>query len=516
MFEPKLRADFSGSFRCWDHVLCIASCLAFYSAFCFGVLGEKVVSPAMGGLWEEVILQLPKLAAAVDPMVKADQEPESLAGTGPAAQPALVALAQSASYAATEGVLGSKLDPAILSRVDALVRKITDLVIEVRRDIHANPELANREVRTSRVVAEHLRRFGIAEIQTGVAHHGVVALIRGRKPGPVIALRADMDALPIVEETGLPFASKNPGVMHACGHDAHTAMLLGAAAVFAELRDELPGTVKLIFQPAEEGVPPGEEGGARLMIAQGVLENPRPQAIFAQHVHLELPTGQIGYRAGGLMAAVDRFQLTVIGKQSHAAMPWAGFDPIVASAHIIAAMQTIVSRRIDTRKPVVVSFGKIRAGEAWNIIPEKVELEGTIRTHDPHVRELARTELQRIAEQVAAGLGTTAQLSLYDYGPVVWNDPRLLARVMPALQLAVGADNVVEVEPVMGGEDFAHYAQEVPGLYIFLGARNESIGAIHPVHTPKMIIDEAVLPIGVRTMCLVALQFMASHSTGSP
>lgn len=402
------------------------------------------------------------------------------------------------------------LEALLVAEVDQLVAEITPLVVEVRRQIHAYPELANREERTGRLVAETLRRLGLTEIKTGVAHHGVVALIRGKQPGPVIALRADMDALPIQEETGLAYASKIPGQMHACGHDAHTAMLLGAAGVLVRLRERLPGTVKLIFQPAEEGVPPGEEGGARLMIAQGVLEDPRVDAIFGMHVNVELPTGKIGYRAGTLMAAVDRFRVAIVGKQAHAAMPWAGIDPIVASAHVITAVQTIASRTVDAREPVVVSFGIIRAGEAWNIIPQRVELEGTIRTHNPAVRKLAVESFERIVSQVAAGLGATAEIEMHDYGPPVWNDPQLLALLKPALSQAVGADNLVEIPPVMGGEDFAHYAQIVPGLYIYLGVRNEAVGAIYPVHTPYFRIDEAALPIGVKTHCLVAIRFLAA------
>jgi amidohydrolase len=396
----------------------------------------------------------------------------------------------------------------LASEVEALVAGIAPAVIELRRDLHAHPELANREERTAGVVVEALRRFGIAELQTGVAHHGVVGLIRGNGPGPVIALRADMDALPIQEDTGLPYASQRPGLMHACGHDAHTAMLVGAAAVLAKIKDRFPGAVKLLFQPAEEGVPPGEQGGATLMIAQGVLDNPKVDAIFGMHVNVELPTGKIGYRAGTLMAAVDRFRVSIIGKQSHAAMPWVGVDPIVASAHVITAVQTIASRHIDARQPVVVSFGKINAGEAWNIIPERVELEGTIRTHDPTVRKSAREAFCRIVQEVAAGLGARAEIEMRDYGPAVWNNPRLLKELMPALEQAVGADNLVEILPVMGGEDFAHYAQIVPGLYVYLGVGNPAVGAVAPVHTPQFRIDEAALAHGVKTHVLVALWFL--------
>jgi len=403
----------------------------------------------------------------------------------------------------------------ILTRVEQLTKQVTPAVLEIRRDLHAHPELSNREERTGRVVAERLREIGVDDIKPGVAHHGVVALIRGRKPGPTVALRADMDALPIQEQTGLPFASQNEGVMHACGHDCHTAMLLGAAEVLARMRDVIPGAVKLIFQPAEEGVPPGEEGGAKMMVDQGVLENPEVSAIFGLHVGPDLETGKIAYRFGGLLAAVDRFKVTVTGKQSHAAMPWMGIDPIVTSAQIITAIQTVASRKVDARQPVVVSIGIIRAGQAWNIIPEEVVLEGTIRSHDAEVRRQAVGEFSRIVQHTATANGATAQIEFSDYGPVTWNAPDLGALAKPSLARAVGEENLVEAQPVMGGEDFAHYAQKVPGFYVFLGVRNESIGAVHALHTPYLVIDEAALPLGVRAHCLMALDYLRGQAAGT-
>ncbi len=400
----------------------------------------------------------------------------------------------------------------IADRVEELTKRATPAVVEVRRDLHAHPELSNREERTGRVIAERLREIGVDDLETGVAHHGVVALIRGRKPGPTVALRADMDALPIQERTGLPFASQNPGVMHACGHDCNVAMLLGAAQVLAQMRDVMPGTVKLIFQPAEEGVPPGEEGGAKLMVEEGVLADPDVAAIFGMHLNTELETGKIGYRFGGLMAAVDRFKVTIKGKQSHAAMPWKSIDPIVTSAHVITAIQTIASRKVDAREAVVVSVGIIRAGQAWNIIPEEVLMEGTIRSHDADVRRLAVQEFKRIVEGTAKTHGATAEVLFDDYGPVVWNDPELGAGAKMSIARAAGKENVVEAEPVMGGEDFAQYAAKVPGFYVFIGARNEAIGAVHALHTPYMIVDEASLPLGVRAHCLMALDFLQKQS----
>ena len=400
----------------------------------------------------------------------------------------------------------------IVRRVEELSKQVAPAVVQWRRDFHAHPELSNREQRTARVVAEQLRKMGVDSIKTGVARHGVVALIRGAKPGPTVALRADMDALPIREQTGLSFASQNDGVMHACGHDAHTAILLGAAKVLVQMRPSIPGTVKLIFQPAEEGTPAGEEGGAKLMVKEGVLADPEVSAIFGLHVSTELETGKVGYRYGPLLAAVDRFKITVSGKQSHAAMPWKGVDPIVTSSHIITAVQTIASRKIDTRRPVVVSFGIIRAGTAWNIIPEKLTLEGTIRTHHAEVRRRAIEEFQRLVRQTAGAHGATAEIEFDDYGPVTFNDPELGRRMKASLARAAGEQNVVEAEPVLGGEDFAQYARKIPGFFFFLGVRNESIGAVHAPHTPNFLIDEAALPLGVRAHALLAIDYLRMQS----
>jgi len=274
------------------------------------------------------------------------------------------------------------------------------------------------------------------------------------------------------------------------------------------MRDAMPGNVKLIFQPAEEGTPAGEKGGAKLMIEEGVLGDPDVAAAFGMHISTDLPTGKFAYRYGALMASVDRFRVTITGKQSHAAMPWNGVDPIVAAAHVVTAVQTIASRKIDARKPVVVSIGILRAGQAWNIIPREVGLEGTIRTHDDDVRRRAVEEFSRIVGDTASAHGATAEIELDDYGPVVWNDPDLGRQMTPSLVRAAGEGNVVETEPVMGGEDFAQYALHVPGFFVFLGVRNEAIGAVHAVHTPHLIVDEAALPIGVRAHCLFALDYL--------
>lgn len=401
---------------------------------------------------------------------------------------------------------------AMHQQIRKLSAELAPTVVEWRRDFHAHPELSNREERTARVVAQHLGEMGIDDVKTGVAHHGVVALIHGGKPGPTVALRADMDALPIEEKTGLEYASQNQGVMHACGHDVHTAVLLGTAQVLMKIRDQLSGTVKLIFQPAEEGAPLGEEGGARMMIDQGVLENPKVSAIFALHIHPELDAGKISYRTGVFLAAVDRFHVTVTGKQSHGAMPWQGVDPIVATAHVITAIQTIASRRIDARDPVVVSVGIVRAGQAWNIIPAEVVLEGTVRTHDPAVRRQATREFHRIVQQTASAHGATAKIKFSDYGPAVWNDRELGARMTPTIERVVGEGNLMEGRPMMGGEDFAHYALKVPGFFMFLGVHDPSSETVHALHTPYVVADESALPLGVRAMALLAVDYLAGEA----
>ena len=407
-------------------------------------------------------------------------------------------------------------EPVAGQDLSAQVRQLTQQaapsVVEWRRDFHAHPELGNREKRTAEKVAEHLRAIGVDDLRTGVARHGVVALIRGRKPGPTVALRADMDALPIAEQTGLPFASQQEGVMHACGHDAHTAMLLGAARVLVQLRDRLPGSVKLIFQPAEEGVPEGESGGARLMIKENVLADPEVAAIFALHVSQDLDTGKLGYRTGPILAGAEHVRITVNGKQSHAAMPWQGVDPIVTAADIVTALQTINSRGIDARKPVVLTVGVIRGGTAWNIIPGQVSLEGTLRTYDAEVRTKVLEQFQRIVEHTALAHGATAQISHGTYGPPTFNDAELGKRMKPTLLKVAGEGNVVEVEPVMGGEDFAHYAQKKPGFYFFLGTRNKTRGAIGAPHTPHFVLDEAALPLGVQTLAMLAIDFLQGEA----
>jgi amidohydrolase len=393
-------------------------------------------------------------------------------------------------------------------------------LIAWRRDFHQNPELSNREERTAAKVAEHLRSLGLKP-RTGVAHHGVVAIIEGGKPGPKVALRADMDALPVTEQTGLPFASKvtttfngqATGVMHACGHDGHTSILLGIADALVAMRKELPGSVMLVFQPAEEGVPPGEKGGAPLMLEEGVFKTFKPDAIFGLHVFSTLQAGQIGVRQGPLMAASDRFTIKVKGRQTHGSRPWGGIDPVVAAADVVGTAQTIVSRRTDLAKlPAVVTFGTVHGGIRFNIIPDDVEMSGTIRTFDPVVREKIFADLKNVAEHVSAAHGATAETRIPDApgNPVTFNNPELTARMIPSLEAVAGKDNVVEPPLQMGAEDYAYFAKEVPSMYFFVGATAKGIDpATAPSnHSPQFNMDESALDLGLRAMLQVTLDYL--------
>jgi amidohydrolase len=402
--------------------------------------------------------------------------------------------------------------------VDQAVEAVTPKVIAWRRDIHQHPELSNREFRTSKLVAEHLRRLGL-EVTTGVAHTGVVGVLKGTLPGPVIALRADMDALPVTEQVDLPFASKlrakynglDVGVMHACGHDAHTAMLMGAAEVLAGMREQLHGTVKFIFQPSEEGPPQGERGGAALMVEEGVLRGPvAPSAIFGIHVWPG-EAGTISYKPLGQMAAADSLTIVVKGVQTHGAQPWHGVDPIIISAQIMLALQTIPSRQLNISKaPAVITIGAIHGGVRGNIVPDQVELKGTIRTFDPAMREDFLQRIRRTAEKVAESAGATAEVTIESYAPVTYNDPALAARLLPSLQHAAGADKVKDMLPVMGSEDFSHYTREIPGLYVFLGINKAGVapGDAAENHSPLFFVNEDALPVGVRALTYVALDYL--------
>ena len=409
--------------------------------------------------------------------------------------------------------------------VEPLAAAVDAKVQAWRRDIHQHPELGNRETRTAALVAEHLRALGLEDVRTGIATTGVTAVLRGGKPGPRIAIRADMDALPVTERSGLPFESKatatfrgeTVGVMHACGHDAHVGILMGVAEALASMKDELPGEVLFIFQPAEEGPPDGEEGGAEEMLAQGIFERFKPEAVFGLHVFSTLNAGQVGWRAGPTMAASDRFNIVIKGRQTHGSRPWGGVDPIVAAADVIGTSQTIVSRRQDISKlPVVVSFGAIKGGIRYNIIPDEVELVGTIRTFDEGMRQAVFADLKNVAENVVRAHGATAVAQVPDTkgNPVTVNHPALAARMAGSLEKAVGADNVVEMGLTMGAEDFSFYAREVPGFFFFVGATPRGQDALKAPsnHSPEFFLDEEALKVGTRSMLQVALDYL--HEAG--
>ena len=404
--------------------------------------------------------------------------------------------------------------------VDAAAQAVQAQVVAWRRDFHQHPELSNREERTSKAVADALRAMGLKP-RTGIAHHGVVAIIEGGRPGPKLALRADMDALPVTERVDVPFASKvtttfngqTTGVMHACGHDAHTAILLGIAQSLMKMRKDLPGQVMLIFQPSEEGAPVGETGGASLMLKEGLFKDFRPDAVFGLHVFSTVQVGQIAVRSGPEMAASDRFNITVHGRQTHGSRPWGGIDPIVAASEIVTSAQSIVSRRTDIAKlPAVVTFGAINGGIRYNIIPDDVKLIGTIRTFDEGMRQKVFADLKNVAEHVAAAHGATVEANVPDTegNPVTYNDPALTARMLPSLKAVVGDTNVIEPPLQMGAEDFSYYAKEVPGLFFFVGATGEGIDpqTAPGNHSPEFRLDENALDIGLRAMLEATLDYL--------
>jgi amidohydrolase len=411
-------------------------------------------------------------------------------------------------------------------QVDAAAAALEGKVIAWRRDFHQHPELSNREVRTAGVVAAHLRALGFS-VQTGVAHTGVVGLLDSGKPGPVIALRADMDALPVAEQVDLPFVSKvrttyngqDVGVMHACGHDCHVAILMGVAEVLSGTRDRLKGRIKFIFQPAEEGPPAGEEGGAALMIKQGVLENPKPEVIFGLHVFAGIEAGRIAYRPGPAMASADRVRIVVHGRQTHAALPWRGVDPIVISAQIVLGLQTIISRQVDlSLEPAVLSIGAIRGGIRDNIIPDAVEMLGTVRTFDETMRADIRERIRNTVEMIAKSAGATAQVEFDSAYPVTVNDVALTARMVPTLERVAGKDRVFLGQKITGYEDFSHYQQKIPGFFYFVGItpRRVDHGGVDPRHSapnhsPRFFVDESALLLGVRSLAHLTLDYMASH-----
>jgi len=423
--------------------------------------------------------------------------------------PALLLLAL--SHGASASVSDAELDAAAAA--------IESRIVEWRRDFHRHPELANRELRTAARVAEHLRALGL-EVRTGIAHTGVVAVIEGGLPGPTILLRADMDALPVTERTDVPFRStatgefrgRTVGVMHACGHDGHTAILMGVAEVLVQLRERLPGKVVLVFQPAEEGVPEGEHGGAPLMLEEGLLDIARPEAAFGLHLMSSLNVGTVGIRPGPFMAGSDFFEIRVTGRQSHGSRPWSGVDPIVAASEIVGALQTIVSRELDiTRLPAVVTVGAINGGVRHNIIPQHVELLGTIRTFSPEVRQQVIERMGALATGIAGAHNATAELEMMpDPNPVVFNDPALTERVASSLAAVVGKDGVRTTTLQTVAEDFAHIAERVPSVFFFVGVTpaGQDPSVAPDNHSDLFYVDEGSLQIGLRSLLHVAVDYL--------
>ncbi len=397
------------------------------------------------------------------------------------------------------------------SREDEIARAAESLrakLIETRRDFHMHPELSNREERTSRAVAEKLRALGLDEVKTGVGKYGVVALLKGKQPGGVVAVRADMDALPIQETINVLYKSRNDGVKHACGHDAHMTIELGVAEILSKMRDQIRGSIKFIFQPAEEGAPPGERGGAKFMIEEGCLENPRPSAIFGLHVMPNIEVGQIGYNSGPAMASSDRFSITVRGKKVHGAYPHDGIDTVVVAAECVTALQTIRSRRINTQEPLVITIGSIHGGNRFNIIADEVKLEGTMRTLNEEVRAQAIEMMKQTLAGVTSAYGASYEIEFGSNNPVTYNDPALVEATLPMMRRIAGEKNIITPRPQMGAEDFSLYQKAIPGFFYFLGVGNKAKGITAMIHTPEFDIDEESLVVGVKVMSNVLLDYL--------
>ena len=397
-------------------------------------------------------------------------------------------------------------------KVAAAAEALRGRLVETRRDIHMHPELSNREERTARVVAERLRALGLTDVKTGVGKHGVTALLVGGRPGPVVAVRADMDALPIQEVDGRPYKSQTPSVMHACGHDVHTTVELGVAELLSKMKDEVRGTVKFIFQPAEEGAPAGEEGGASLMVKEGVLENPRPRAIFGLHTEPNLQAGQIGYHSGPAMASSDTFYITVRGKSSHGAQPQLGVDAVVVASQCVIALQNIRSRRIDPLEPLVITVGTIHGGERYNVIAGEVKMTGTMRTFNDQVRERSIAMMRETLQSVTAAYGATFELEFGRGSAVTFNEPALVEETLPTIRRVVGAGNTLAIKPFMPAEDFSEYQKVIPGFYYFLGVGNRERGITAGWHTPNYDVDEESLVVGVKVMSNVLLDYLERNA----
>ena len=393
---------------------------------------------------------------------------------------------------------------------------IESKVVEWRREIHQNPELSNREFKTAEKIAKHLKTLGI-EVQTGVAHTGVVGVLKGGQDGKVVALRADIDALPVMERNDLPFKSnvtseflgEKVGVMHACGHDTHTAILMGVAEVLSKNKDKIKGTVKFIFQPAEEGPPPGEEGGALLMVKEGVLKNPDVDAIFGLHINSQTPVGVIRYKSGGTMAAAQSFTINVKGKQSHGSQPWSGVDPILISAKIIDGLQTIISREVNlTNEAAVITVGKIKSGVRFNIIPESAEMIGTIRTLDYDMKDQITKRMKEMVPAIAKAYGGDATVEIRDATDITYNEPALVEQMLPTMKRIAGDANIQTQKAITGAEDFSYFQKEVPGFFFFLGGMTPGNTESFPHHTPDFLIDDSGLLLGVKALAEMSLDYL--------
>ena len=406
---------------------------------------------------------------------------------------------------------------ALKIQMDKAAQSIESKIVAWRRDFHQNPELSNRETRTAGIIAAHLKSLGL-EVRTGIAKTGVVGILKGGKAGPIIALRADIDALPVTERTDVPFKSKvrttfngvETGVMHACGHDCHTAILMGAAEVLTQFQKDLAGTIVFIFQPAEEGAPKGETGGAGDMIKEGVLDNPKVETIFGLHMAAQLPVGQLSYRSGGIQASSDRFTIIIKGKQTHGAMPWGGIDPIVIGSQIVLGLQTVVSRMTPlTESPAVISVGMFQSGIRENIIPEEAKLIGTIRVLDPKIQKQVHENMRRMVTNIAEASGTTAEINIEIGNPVTYNNPELTRKMYPTLEETAGEANVRVALPTTAAEDFAKYQEKIPGLFFALGGMAKGKAAVEtaPHHTPDFYIDESSFVLGVKTFCHLVVDY---------
>lgn len=412
------------------------------------------------------------------------------------------------------GIRGSRSAGILDGKITESVERHKKAIVELRHQIHQHPELGNREFETARVVAEHLKSLRF-EVRTEIAHTGVIGILKGGKPGPVVAVRADMDALPVTEETDFPFKSTvrttygglEVGVMHACGHDIHTSVQLGVASVLADLRDDIPGTILFIFQPAEEGAPPGEEGGASLMLEEGVFDDPVPEAVFGLHILPTLPVGSIGYSIGPALAASDVFRITIRGTQTHGASPHEGIDPVVMASQTVMAFQTIPSRTVDPIKPCVVTVGMIHGGERFNIIPDEVHLEGTVRTYDPEVRDRVEQRMGEILEGITRAGGGSFSISYSREIDATINDPALSRQMVMTLETVVGRESSRELPPVMWAEDFSNYSSRIPGFFYWLGTLKE--GTVSgPLHSPLMRADDSSIPVGIRVMSNLLLDYL--------